>query len=475
MSLRTCRFALLALALGTLGACNGYLKENIGLAVTQPSYGALHPYYASLCAASQFRKLPDTGIAIEGGGFGGHAVLYLNGVCRVTDAHYPVLKLCEEGFDADDAGVGLSVNDHYENANWVATPGRQFFFHGLIVPGKGLTRATYDATVATAEARGILDGVTFRDVYLQARPPDLDEETYKYQISFGTDYALNGARDRYCAKVPLSRAQMGAAVDYLNGVNAPYRAGTAKFTWSVVRNNCSHLYHNALAAAGVWPVWPVNRPLVVSAFSFPTPKNEFVNLVRRTNDGPLDDVEALWADPVARSSLLKFGALPVAPGATIELERIAEPNAIYDGRIELVFYDDPTLGHYERRYRRILRDPRYSDTRANLAHYAALYAKIEADRRPLAWHLRHMKREGVRDLSGFEEFYARYYAYIGQQRSAVTRDLKQLGAGQEWALRARGGFGSEIALNQIGKTAFGRKTAYTFPESGPGSRGVWSH
>ena len=426
---RAHRFLALALVMCALSACHGYLKENVGLAVTQPSYSALHPYYASLCAASQFRKLPDTGIAIEGGGFGGHAVLYLNGVCRVKDAHYPVLKLCDEGFDVEDTGVGLSVNDHYENANWVATPGRQFFFHGLVQPGEGLSKATYDATVAAAAQRGILDGVKFRDVYLKARPPDLDEETYKYQISFGTDYALNGARDRYCAKVPLSRVQMGAAVDYLNGVNAPYHAGTAKFSWNVVRNNCSHLYHNALAAAGVWPMWPVNRPLLISAFSFPTPKNEFVNLVRRTNDGPLSDVEALWADPVARESLLKFDALPVAPGATIELERIVEPNAVYDSHIKIVFYDDPNLGRYERRYRQILRDPRYSATRPNLAYFSALYARIEADRKPLSWHLRHMKLVGVRNLDGFEEFYARYYAYIGKQRIAVAQELKRLGAG----------------------------------------------
>lgn len=420
--------AIVAMLTG-VSACKGHLAHDVGGVPTTPSYNQLYPYHAELCAASQFRKLPDTGIEIEGGGFGGHAVMFLNGVCLQKDAHYPVLKLCDPGFDPDEDGVGISVNDHYLNANWIATQGRSFFFHGLLRKGEGLTRATYDATVREAARRGVLDGVTFRDVYLKARPPGLDEATYKYQISLGTDYALTYARDRYCAKVPLTRAGMSDAVTYLNRVNAPYRDGQQIFKWSVVRNNCSHLYHNVLSAAGVWPVWPVNRPLLVSAFSFPTPKNEFVNLVRWTNEGAIDDVEALWRDRDVRHRLAEGRGLATAPGALIELERIAQPNAVYDSNIQLVFYDDPTIGPYQRHYRAILAGARYSDLRANLMYFAALYRRIEEARKPLAWHLRHLEYTDGDKPEDFRTFYAQYYNYIDRQRVMVQDTLSRIGAG----------------------------------------------
>ena len=38
----------------------------------------------------------------------------------------------------------------------------------------------------------------------------------------------------------------------------------------------------------MWSEWPTHRPLLISAFDFPVPKNEFVNLMRRTNDLPIN-------------------------------------------------------------------------------------------------------------------------------------------------------------------------------------------
>src|SRR5262245_58935987 len=85
------RCALLA-GLALLGGCQSHLRLDKGPAPA--AYEALYPLYAELCAASQFRKRPGIPPAIEGGGFGGHSVLYLNGACRVEGAGYPVLALC---------------------------------------------------------------------------------------------------------------------------------------------------------------------------------------------------------------------------------------------------------------------------------------------------------------------------------------------------------------------------------------------
>src|ERR1700722_1088002 len=79
-------------------------------------YTTLYPYYIEICALSELKKRPGYGPHLRSG-VGGHAVIYLNGVCRGGAAQ---LRLCETGTAASQ-GVGLSVNEHYKNANWVAT------------------------------------------------------------------------------------------------------------------------------------------------------------------------------------------------------------------------------------------------------------------------------------------------------------------------------------------------------------------
>jgi hypothetical protein len=400
-----------------LAGCQTRLGQNVGGETTR--YESVYPLYAELCAASQFRKRPDYPPPIEGGGFGGHSVLYLNGVCRVKDAHYPVIALCDK-----KDGVGLSVNAHYKNTNWVATEGRDFFFGGDLKPGERLTKQAYDETVARAEAMGILDGVVFHDTVFRDKPAGTSLRDYMYQVSLGTDYALSYARDRYCARIPLSRDQMQKVVTYLNDINTPYRSGAKSYRWNVVKDNCNHLSHNALAVAGIWKPWPTHRPLIRAAFSFPVPKNEFVNLIWRTNNGPID-FEALYADPVARAALLAEGEATTQPGGLAVLSRMVTDNEIYDPDVELVFYNDPMLGPYERRFRRIQTEARYSDLRANLGHFSELYRAISASRKPLSWHLAHMKDKSPAERDDFATVYTRYYGYIERQRAKVDRALTQ--------------------------------------------------
>src|SRR6202020_2096124 len=62
--------------------------------LNEAEYVALFPYYAEFCAVSEIDKKPGFGAEIVPGGHGGHSILYLNGVCRVKDAGYPVVSLC---------------------------------------------------------------------------------------------------------------------------------------------------------------------------------------------------------------------------------------------------------------------------------------------------------------------------------------------------------------------------------------------
>ena len=392
------RLVQLCLAL-LLSACAAARFPPVGEA--DADYGAAHPYYAEYCAVSQIKKRPGFGADIRGG-IGGHAVFYLKGACRDPDQAYPVLRLCEQG------GAGLSMNAHFRNAKWVATQGHDFFFDG-IAPGTPVARAAYADMQREARRRGIYDGIVFHDEVFADMPQGWSREAWKYEVSAGTDYAIGIGRSRYCTRVPVDRAAMARMIDFLNAQNAPYRAG-AVFRWSVFSDNCIHLAHNALAAAGLWDPWPINRPFIVSVFDFPVPRNEFVNLARRTNDDLPADPGAAYDDSAARRSLLAFGVLPARPGALAESRPLLQPNALYESDLKLIFYDDPLLGPYQGRFDRIFAEPRYTDPAANRAWFAAAARRALARRKPLeAWLA---KPRYAADPAGFRAIYEHYYALM---------------------------------------------------------------
>jgi hypothetical protein len=324
---------------------------------------------------------------------------------------------------ADEDGVGLSVNAHYKNTNWVATSGRDFFFHGTLKPQQRLTRAVYEETLAEAERQGIYDGVAFHDEVYDDQPAGMSRERFRYEISIATDYALNFGRDRICARVPLSREKMSRVVDYLNGLNVLYKDGLKEFDWDVITNNCAHVTHNALAAVGLWDEWEMGRFFLIAVFDFPTPKNEFVNLMRRTNDGPLEDLAAVFEDDAARAALMRGDGLPRQPGALAEAEGVAKANDFYDTDLALIFYDDPLIGSYEERFREIFAQPRYTNLRANLAYFHDLYARIEREKKPLEAFAREESSVPGADVAAF---YARYYQYVERASATVSAALASL-------------------------------------------------
>ncbi|AQS86762.1 hypothetical protein AA101099_0065 [Neoasaia chiangmaiensis NBRC 101099] len=378
------------------------------------AYDGLFPQWAELCAVSQISKKPGYGADIAGGP-GGHAVMFLHGACLDPHSTYPVLHACADG------GTGISMNAHFVNANWVGIGDRAFFFDGILRPGEGLGRADYQATKAEAQKRGLYSAINFRDWAVADRPAGTSRESWKYEVSIGTDYAVSFGRARYCARLPLTEKQMSRAISFLNSRNAPYHQGEKTFDTNVLQDNCNHLTHNALAAAGFWHNWPVDRFILTSAFSFPVPKNEVVNLLDRAARHAPDDLHALYHDPLTRRSLMDDGWLPGEPGIILDSHPVRTPNDVYNTRLALIFYDDPVLGHYHRAFQRYLDAPRYHDLRANLLWYRALYARISAERKPLAWWL-------GREPSDFSAFYNAYYDWLTREQALVERGLNQLPA-----------------------------------------------
>lgn len=405
---------VLATVSGLPGCINAYYRTP-HIAMNEQVYAGFYPYFAEYCALSEFDKKPGFGVELHGAGPGGHSVFYLNGACRVRGAGYPVLEVCNESRGGmAGRGVGLSVNDHYRNANWTATDGRDFFYDGAVAPGDGVTRAGYERTQQEAKAKGILDGVVFHREALQDKPKGMSLQDYMYEISIGTDYAVGLSRDRYCARVPLDRGKMDIIVHYLNGLNAPYRSGQKVFEWNVLRDNCAYLAHNALAAVGVWSPLRQDRPLLVAAFDFPVPKNEFVNLVRRTNDMPIADPDALYGDAAARDALLQLGWIATQPGALAEARPAVQPNEVYQTHLRLIFYDEPVFGHYQEWFDKIFTEPRYTDLTANLLYFSRLYGAILAEPR--------MPQTNAARAT----FYRRYYDVIRGENVKVNAMLAKL-------------------------------------------------
>ncbi len=379
------------------------------------AYARLYPYYAELCALSEFRKKPGFGATLSSG-MGGHSLLYLNGVRLDRTAGYPVLRLCVPAEAPSEHGAGISVNSHYKNANWVAAEGRAFLMRGALEAGEPLTRAAYERTQERAKAMGVLDGVEFHAHFFRDKPAGMSDHDYMYEISVVTDYGVRFGRDVFGARVPLDRARMQAVIDYLNALNQPYREGRRQYNWKLFNDNCSHVGHNALAAAGVWAPWPTGRFFALAAFKFPVPKNEFVDLMLRAHDLPLENARALYKDRHARNSLLHWGVLPGGPGALAVAGRAIARNDVYDvERLRLIFYDNPFWGPYRFRFRRIFADPRYTDLQTNLRHFAARYAA--AARRGVG----HSPACAAQKL-----FYARYSEHIAGEALRLEAMLARL-------------------------------------------------
>lgn len=383
-------------------------------ALENSHYDRFYPYYAELCALSEIRKKPGFGAEFRSG-VGGHSLLYLGGVSLDRAGGYPTLKLCDPDASPADHGVGISVNAHYRNANWVAAEGRDFVFRGALGLGEPLTRSSYERTQYRAKAMGVLDGIEFHEDLFRDKPPHMARRDYMYEISIATDYAVSFGRNIYRAKVPLDRPRMARIVDFLNLLNAPFREGKRDYRWSVLNNNCSHVAHNALAQAGIWGPWPTGQFFAIAAFNFPVPKNEFVDLMVQGNDLPIDDSQALYRNPLTRRALLEMDALPTGHGGLATAERAVSENDIYDTEgLRLIFYANRFWSRYHRDFARIFREPRYLDLAANLRHFLTVYREAR-EKLPVA--------RGDGDKA---RFIARYERYLAREMTRVETHLANL-------------------------------------------------
>ena len=393
----------------------------------QGIYNAIFPYYAEVCVVTQYHKKGSTP-----GGWGGHASLFLHGAEIDPSRGYPRLQLAADdgSLSGPDTGTGISVNQILSNVNWVAIPGRDQFFRGGLTPEQTLDDASYEAAVETATMSGWFAGVKIKDSVMRRRPAAMPTTEFIVRNSIGTDFALNFARTAYCARLPLSREATAQVIAYLNGANE--RAQEGGYTWNAYTDNCSHITHNALAAAGVWDAKQTRRPGVanvvkdilsvakavalrrMSDFSFPA--NNFVRAFEAGNERPIDGAAAAFKDhDLIRT--LNDGWMSTGPGALIVTYPMHEAtrNRVFAAGRDPFLFSVPRVWDKEDKFKILTRNasPSLTDLGPNLSHFRDRFAEILARRRDVSEELTAIDVEN--NEQAFRLFYERFYQFIERQ------------------------------------------------------------
>ena len=390
------------------------------------AYERLFPYYVELCAASQFQSRL-TGVA---GAPPGHAVLYLKGACKIDDAPFPQLKRCPRvatSLDDPKHGVGISVNQHFKNVNWVAIPGYDLFFEGDLAPGERLTRVQFDAIQQQAIRKNIYRGVTFHP--FPGAVSDTDLGGFLKRAGIGTDFALRYARSLFCARLPVTPGMLDEVIAFLNDKNREYFEGEADYNWSAWADNCTHTLRNALAAANIWSPLSVRAIKLRQIFNLAVPANEFVNLAELMT-GPIPSYRDIMRDRPRRDAFHEFHWLATEPGALLRTLPVHSPNDLFDTRFRLFTLQSPFLMGKTRRAMALLSDRRFVDLAANLQYFERRYDVILANYDE--------RRDTMASVRGtpFRRVERLYYRYIGSERDEVRAMLGRIAKTQLVSLPA---------------------------------------
>ena len=337
-----------------------------------PAYEELFPFYVDLCTISQFARRDGR----QGNPFG-HALFYIKGACKDENAPFPQLRRCRSvatSLDDPEHGAGVSVGRWFRNVNWIAIPGYQLVFPGNLQPGERLTQAHFDATVREAIAKGVYDGVELHDGWARRGNQTLEDFVANHSIS--ADFAVQFARNVFCARVPVTEPILNEVISFLNDKNHEYATGKADYSWHALADNCVHTVRNALAAANVWSPLSVRETKLMHLFNLAIPANQFVNLAMLGAEGPLEDYQEIQDEGPSRDALHDFHWLPTRHGALLKTLPVHQPNDVFETRFRLFALQSPfTMGRSATAVR-LLSDPRFVDLETNLRYFRDKYQAI---------------------------------------------------------------------------------------------------
>lgn len=386
-------------------------------------YSKLFPYSAEICMGTQTRYIGHAEGAITG-----HSTLYIHGACVDRNYKYPQLKLCDPS-----KGAGVSVNIALKNVNWIAVEGRDFFFYGNQPDEKPFDQRAYENVISKAIAAGTYSDIQAQSKYSrdpEANPDKLPDESFFPRFAFGSDFAMALTRNVYCSRIPLSRAEIATAIDKLNRLNRHYSAEGNAYNWDLFKNNCAHLTHNVLAAAGFWESLMTEAALPVELLNIAVPLNEVVDAEVRGNDLPLENPRALYNDPIVRKAVLEGKRISTRPGVLFEaLPQHLLGNSVYAESPQMGFMlDMPIFAPAKQKMNQILFENRYVQLKANLINFKQRYERAIKNRKPIEdWVESHDENWGIPSAEPeFESFYSKYYEYLERELEFVNSALKQV-------------------------------------------------
>lgn len=239
----------------------------------QASYESYFPQYYEYCTATQLKYRPEF---FDGavGGPGGHGFMYIHGLCKDYSKSYPQVIPCDE--NSSHEGVGISLDSDYANVAWVAVPGRDLMMFGDI-ERRAVTEEDIEAVARKAIDLKIFENVKMKPDYVTKNAfNSIDYQKAAAVYSIGTDIAVNWARELRCVRIPVNKEAIGAAADYLNGVNNKYYLGNKTYEWSMIKNNCTHLAMNTSHAMGINSSIETDRSILRQIFNLAVPANAYL-------------------------------------------------------------------------------------------------------------------------------------------------------------------------------------------------------
>lgn len=311
----------------------------------EPEYDLLFPTYLEFSSGTQVKPFKE-----ESGGIGGHAVVYIRGLCKDYSVTYPRVKVCDPNekqlFPHD--GVGISVDSQFRNVNWVAVPGYEFFMNGERSAGATVNEAEITRTNFRASELRAFEGVKFHPENLDPKLPPAEYRRKLIALCTATDFALTYGRTMTSHRVPIHAKHLADIADYLNGLNAPFLSGKANYQWSGLSNNCAHLSAKIFAIAGIRKAVPTSLPTREQILNLTIPSNGLITLQNGTNFRNIEARQIWKKDATLREAILKDGELPVGAGSLTGTFPVVTKNEIYATDLHHLtlmpkpFYDAPS-------------------------------------------------------------------------------------------------------------------------------------
>lgn len=268
-------------------------------------YGEVFPRYYEYCAGTMLHYQKDYFNGAKGGA-GGHAYVYLQGICKDYSKPYPQVKVCDKSDDHE--GVGISLDSDYKNVAWIAVPGRELIHFGNKEQGSVISKSDVDELIQKS-----IDLEIFKNVELKNYPQNLlpeEKERYTALFSIGTDIAINWARELRCVKTPVSEDRLKDAVTFLNETNNKYFLEGKEYKWSMLANNCTHLSINIGHELGVNPSIATDRSFLKQLGNIAIPANHYLYLMDKVVMNKKVDKRKTYTPNQFGAIASKFQAFP---------------------------------------------------------------------------------------------------------------------------------------------------------------------